>query len=86
MLLASSASAGQRLAICAVSNCVRASSLRSVLCETEMKRVEDTGVMHVLSDCRGRIGRVELREGLHVFKRFVVDPASRCEQTKEKMT
>ena len=45
-----------------------------------------TRVMYVLSDCRGRVGRVELREGLHVFKRFVVDPKSGCKQTKEKMT
>lgn len=78
MLFASSASAGHRFAICAVSNCVSSGSLRKIL----MRRHEHSA-QHIrlqcqwpaemvmmealLSDSRRRIGGVELCESLDIF-------------------
>lgn len=72
MLLASSGSAGQRLASCAVSNCVKAGSLRRVLEHTSISLGNISEGLLWLSNCAGGIGRVELGKRFHVFERLIV--------------
>ena len=77
MLFASSASAGHRFAICAVSNCVKAGSLRSVLDAREVPAggYQKRCLFRSLSNGAGGIRCVEFGERLDVFKSLVVHTA-----------
>ena len=80
MLFASSASAGHRFAICAVSNCVKAGSLRSVLDVkkgSSRRLPKKRRLFRSLSNGAGGIRCVEFGERLDVFKSFVVHTARR---------
>lgn len=80
-LLASSASAGHRLAICAVSNWVKAGSRLRVL-KDHGSAGADVAKPDVLADGARRVSCVEFREGLHVFEGFVVDTGERLQFPK----
>lgn len=74
-LLASSAVAGHKLAICAVSNCVSPGSRRRVLRARPMSapRQRPTSLHDLLSHGTRRVGRAKLCKRLDILERLVVD-------------
>ena len=82
MLFASSASAGQRFAICAVSNCVRFGSRRRVLDRIKKKVIDENyrkaancELVGLLSHSTRRVRGIEFGKSLHVLKGFVIHTA-----------